>query len=220
MQRPISIVTKDQDALRALISIHAPRWATNRILDTTYNTGKMWKGIPLYPNKGWTEADNILTTMDIDPQYMTDIVWDYTKLDELVLHDVVDNTGGKFDVIVWDPPHMAHAKNSIHVEQYGVDVKLVADMWRFLQGAESLLAPGGIILAKIADQTHGGKYVWHHRDFLNAAELKGYTACDMMIKVRKSPIIDPKWKNVYHVRKAHSYWICLRKGKKCQRSPK
>ena len=37
--------------------------------------------------------------------------------------------------------------------------------------------------------------------------------CDLIIKTRKGPMMDPKWKNAYHARKRHCFWIICRKGK-------
>jgi hypothetical protein len=42
------------------------------------------------------------------------------------------------------------------------------------------------------------------------------TACDLIVKVRKGPIRDPKWKTAHHARRQHCYWLILRKSKKCE----
>lgn len=210
--RPISVVTSDTQALEDLLNIHAPKPVGNKILDVTFNTGKIWGNLDvIYGN--W----NHLTTMDINPKYKTDFVGSYREL---------ANTGwfqpGQFDVIVFDPPHMADAKKSIHEEAYGhvnATQELINSFYAFFAGADVLLPLGGIVLAKIADQTHGQRYVWNHVHLINAAMDYGFTPCDMVIKTRKNVLNDPKWKNIYHVRKAHSYWIVFRKGlKACQRS--
>jgi hypothetical protein len=37
------------------------------------------------------------------------------------------------------------------------------------------------------------------------------------VKIRKGPIIDPKWKTAYHARRRHCYWLIFRKSSKCQK---
>jgi hypothetical protein len=36
------------------------------------------------------------------------------------------------------------------------------------------------------------------------------------VKVRKGPIVDPKWQTAHHARRRHSYWLVFRKSNKCE----
>jgi hypothetical protein len=44
----------------------------------------------------------------------------------------------------------------------------------------------------------------------------GFCACDCIIKVRKGPIVDPKWTTAHHSRRQHCYWLVFRKSDKCE----
>ena len=62
------------------------------------------------------------------------------------------------------------------------------------------------------DYIHHHRYNWAHVDFIEAARKAGFRACDCIIKIRSGPIIDPKWKNAYHTRRQHSYWLVFRRS--------
>jgi hypothetical protein len=36
------------------------------------------------------------------------------------------------------------------------------------------------------------------------------------VKIRKGPIIDPRWKIAHHSRRQHCYWLVFRKSDKCE----
>jgi len=55
-----------------------------------------------------------------------------------------------------------------------------------------------------------------HVEFLQAARTVGFRACDCVIKIRKGPIVDPKWKIAHHTRRQHCYWLVFRKSYKCE----
>ena len=86
----------------------------------------------------------------------------------------------------------------------------------FALEAFRVLRREGILLAKIADYVHGHRYQWAHIEFTQAARKVGFCACDCIIKVRKGPIVDPRWKNAHHARRQHCYWLVFRKSKKCE----
>jgi hypothetical protein len=72
------------------------------------------------------------------------------------------------------------------------------------------------LFSKIADYVHGHRFQWAHVEFINAAIQVGFTACDCIVKIRKGPITDPRWKKAHHARRQHCYWIVLRKSSKCE----
>ncbi len=45
----------------------------------------------------------------------------------------------------------------------------------------------------------------------------GFTVCDLIVKVRKGPMVSTKWKTAHHARKRHCFWIICRNGTSCER---
>lgn len=212
-QRPKTVlVGKDNEAIPILLSIHCE--AENpSILDTTYNTGKMWKGLTYN-----------LTRMDIDPRHPVDVVGNFMQM------PFSDNS---FDVIVFDPPHLptsaAKGKSSrIFEDKYGItdsgfgrEGENVSGMFEpFLVEARRVIKERGILLVKLADLINNHRYQWQQVDFINAVRsVGGLTPCDMLIKCDPCAgnLNSSKWKNIKHLRKAHCYWIVVREGNRCER---
>lgn len=201
---------RDSDAIPILLDIHCSS-KSPRILDCTYNTGKMWKGLSYD-----------VVRMDINPELDVDVVGDFTAIP---LEDA------SFDCIVFDPPHLptnAASKNSskIYEKTYGITDKgegregdNVSDMFKpFLIEAKRVLKKDGIVLAKLADIIHNHRYQWHQVDFIQAVREVGMTACDMMVKCdpNAGKLTSSKWKNVRHLRRSHCYWIVVRNSKSCE----
>jgi len=200
--RPGSVVENDAEALVTLIGIHAV--ANPRIIDVTHNDGSMWVGTAFAP-----------TRVDVDPQYQAmgfcDVTADCRQL---------PFPASSYDCIVFDPPHITDAgDDSIMGMRYGtLPGENISDLFEpFLREAHRLLAPDGVVIAKICDQVHAQHQQWQHIDFIEDAVDNGFTACDMMIRVRRGEI-NGEWHHLYHVRKQHVFWIVLRKGEdNCQR---
>lgn len=201
---------RDVDALDILISIHC-NTENPKILDCTYNTGKMWKGSSYSPTK-----------MDIDSSFDLDVVGDFTNM---------PFDDAQYDIIVFDPPHLptnAASKNSSKIweNQYGITNKgtgregdNVSRMFLpFLKESKRVLKQDGIILAKIADLVHNHRYQWQQVDFINAVREVEMTPCDMLIKCDPcgGNLKSSKWKNVKHLKKSHCYWIVVRNSKRCE----
>lgn len=212
--RPSSVVKTDQEALRRLLAIHAV--AQPRILDVTHNRGRMWAGLEFRPHR-----------LDSNPalhaEGFTDTVADFRAL---------PFAPWSWDVIVFDPPHISEAGRTGLVgerrgDNWALHYGTLSDgfggasiSWcfpLFLNEAARVLAIGGVILAKISDQVHRAAYQWQHIDFILAGREAGFTACDLIVKIAKSRagLIDPRWRNVWHVRKVHTFWIVLRNSKEC-----
>lgn len=209
--RPDSVLLgRDPEALEILIGLHATSAPT--ILDATYNTGKMWKGCGFQPH----------TTLDIDPQYGTDVVADFRSM---------PFEDGSFDVVIFDPPHLpnAYATNDRatgHADVYGVRVQadarsgdnVVPLFVGFLAEANRILRDDGVVLAKISDLVHNHRYQWQMVEFVQAIQVSGLTPCDLLIK--RDPaggnLKSSKWSKVHHLRRVHSYFIVARKGR-CER---
>jgi hypothetical protein len=73
-----------------------------------------------------------------------------------------------------------------------------------------------VLFCKIADYVHGHRFQWAHIELINAAIEVGFTPCDCIVKIRKGPITDPRWKKAHHARRQHCYWIVLRRSSKCE----
>lgn len=201
---------RDVEAIDILIAIHCAV-SNPKILDCTYNTGKMWKGSSYKP-----------TRMDIDPSFDLDVVGDFANM---------PFKGAEYDVIVFDPPHLpvaAASKNSSKIweKSYGITPigrgregdNVVGMFLPFLIEAKRVLKTGGIVLAKIADLVHNHRYQWQQVDFVNAARSIEMTPCDMLIKCDPSAgsLQSSKWNKVKHLRKSHCYWIVVRNSNKCE----
>ena len=79
-----------------------------------------------------------------------------------------------------------------------------------------MLKDEGLLFAKIADYVHDHCYQWAHAELMQAGRDAGFVPCDCIIKIRKGPIIDPKWKVAHHSRRRHCYWLIFRKSEACE----
>lgn len=206
IQYPVSAqIADDWEVLNILIPLHCKQ-ENPVILDTTYNTGKMWKKCSYKPT----------ITMDINPKYNPTITGDFKN---------IPLDANSVDIMVFDPPHLpsdadTDGSSKIYKETYGVDN---TDVLRdgnniskifepFLREARRILKPKGIVLAKLCDFIHSGEYQFSHVDFIILAKSLGLIVDDLFIKIRKTPpLISSKWKNVLHLRKNFSYWIVVKK---------
>jgi hypothetical protein len=191
------MVARDPEVLRVLLALHAN--PQPRILDVTFGLGTMWVGSGYEP---WA--------MDIDPDKAKFRVGDF--------RDLGWSRDAEWDVVVFDPPHITDAgANSALAARYGlrgIKGDSISHLFpHFLGQVGRILRPGGIVLAKIADQVHGGAHQWQMVDFVNAARAAGLTPCDLVVKADPSAGgIAGLWKRVLHTRNSHCYWIVLRVG--------
>ena len=201
---------RDNQVIPILLEIHCDV-ENPKILDCTYNSGKIWKNLNYKPLR-----------MDINKELDLDIIGDFMNM---------PFKNDSFDVIVFDPPFLptnAASKNSslIYKETYGITGDdsyrkgdNVNDLFKpFLLEAKRVLRKNGIILAKIQDLTHNHRSHWQHVDFINKVNELEMTPCDMLIKHDPcgGNLKSSKWKNVKHLRKVHSYWIVVRNSNKCE----
>jgi len=201
----------DSTVLGILIPLHAPS-VDPLILDCTFGLGKIWNGCNYRPD--YKMDLRHLVGISVNGDFMR-----FPFRDE------------SLDVIVFDPPHLpaaAASKNSSGMwrNRYGIisDCKeregdnVIPYFRPFLIEAARVLKPEGIVLAKIADLVHNHRYQWQQVGFVNACMETDLTPCDMMIKqdARAGRLKSSKWKNPKHLRRAHCYWIVVRKGR-CER---
>jgi len=197
---------EDAELLERMLDFY-PRKKPRKILDATVNGGRFWRN-----------STRPVTGMDVDPRHNPDIVADNTNMP---LKDA------SFDVIVYDPPHIPNQGRD-NKKDFNTRFGLVLRSSKenhytfthtfppFLREAYRVLKTEGVLLCKITDYVHHHRYQWAHIDLINAARAVGFMPCDCIVKIRKGPIIDPKWKKAHHSRRQHCYWLVFRKSKKCE----
>jgi hypothetical protein len=196
----------DAELLEKMLDFY-PRKRPELILDATVNKARFWQG-----------STRPIIGMDIDSKHAPDVVADHARM------PFANQT---FDVVVYDPPHVPNQGEDQQKDfntRFGLVLKSgVKSGYNFshlfppfLREAYRVLKREGILLCKIADYVHNHRYQWAHIELINAGVAAGFTACDCIIKIRKGPIMDPKWKKAHHARRHHCYWIVLRKSTKCE----
>ena len=195
----------DAELLEMMLDFY-PAKPPERILDATVNARRFWKG-----------SERSIIGMDIDPSVNPDVVGDNRDM------PFADDS---FDAIVYDPPHTPiwgpsrkdfrkrFGLSAPDSKEHGWSVSFLYPP--FMTEAKRVLIHNGVLLCKIADYVHGHRYQWAHLDLINAATKVGFTACDCIIKVRKGPIILPRWKRAHHSRRQHCYWVIFRNSPKCE----
>jgi hypothetical protein len=208
---PLSSVWEgsDGDLLEAMFQFYASI-DPEPILDATYNTGRFWQ-----------RSTREVWSMDIDPRYKPMIVGD-----NRIMAGVPSR---HFGVVVYDPPHVGPQGRDKSVKRFDVDFGATAACGKeqgwslsylyppFLKQAKRVLQLDGLLLAKITDMVNSHRSRWAHCDFMRMAEEAGFTVCDLIIKVRRGPMMSSKWKETHHARKRHCYWIICRNGASCER---
>jgi hypothetical protein len=196
----------DAELLEKLLDFY-PRKKPRRILDATVNGGRFWRG-----------SKRPVIGLDNEFSHRPQIVADNTQM------PFKDRF---FDVIVYDPPHIPNQgrdKQKDFHERFGLGDKSPKELGYnfthtyppFVTEAHRVLQDEGILFCKIVDYVHHHRYQWAHVEFIDAARKVGFRACDCIIKIRKGPIIDPRWKVAHHTRRQHAYWLVFRKSKKCE----
>jgi SAM-dependent methyltransferase len=209
--RPISSVWEgsDRELLEEMFRFY-PVIPVEPILDATYNSGRFWQG-----------SSRQVISMDIDPRHKPMIVGDNRKMEGV--------PSGHFGVVVFDPPHVGPQGRDKSRKRFDVDFGATvecgkAQNWNlsylyppFLKQAKRVLKPDGLLLAKITDMVNNHRSKWPHCDFMRMAEEAGFTVCDLIVKIRKGPMLSSKWENAHHARKRHSFWIICRNSQECER---
>ncbi|MBI3697864.1 MAG: hypothetical protein HY238_23910 [Acidobacteria bacterium] len=206
--KPLPSVWDEGDAelLERLLNFY-PRKRPKRILDATVNGGRFWRG-----------SNRPVIGMDIARTHRPMVVAD---------NICMPFRKASFDVIVYDPPHIPNQgkdRSKDFNTRFGLVLRSSKENGYtfshtyppFLQEAHAILKPEGILLCKITDYIHDHQYQWAHVEFVQAAKVVGFQPCDCIIKIRKGPIIDPKWKVAHHSRRQHCYWLVFRKSDKCE----
>lgn len=197
---------EDAELLEQLLCFY-PRSEPHLILDATVNGARFWRG-----------SKRPVVGLDIDPRHKPTLCGDNMAMP---FRDCV------FDVVVYDPPHIPNQGRDRQKDfntRFGLGARSAKEHGytfahtypAFIAEARRVLINEGVLLCKITDYVHNHRYQWAHVDLIRAGQDAGLTACDCIIKVRKGPIIDPKWKTAHHSRRQHSYWIIFRKSSRCE----
>ncbi len=197
---------EDSELLDKMLNFY-PRKKPKDILDATVNAGRFWKGLD------WS-----VIGMDIDPSHNPTVVGDNT---DMPFED------SSFDVVVYDPPHIPNQGKDQSKDfntRFGLTLRSPKETGYnfsfmyppFMSEAYRVLRSEGVLFCKIADYVHDHRYQWAHLDVIEAARKVGFCPCDCIVKVRKGPIIDPRWKTAHHARRQHCYWLIFRKSEKCE----
>jgi SAM-dependent methyltransferase len=197
---------EDAELIERLLKFY-PRKKPRNILDATVNGGRFWKG-----------SKRKVIGLDIEARHRPALVADNTSM---------PFRAEFFDVVVYDPPHIPNQgkdKSKDFNTRFGLVLRSSKENHYsfshtfppFVKETYRVLKTEGILLCKITDYIHHHRYQWAHIEFINAAREAGLMPCDCIVKIRKGPIIDPKWKNAHHSRRQHCYWLIFRKSKKCE----
>lgn len=207
---PLSSVWEgsDKDLIEAMFSFYAAI-QPEPILDATHNAGRFWK-----------RSTRRVVSMDIDPQHKPMIV-----ADNRVMKGV---RSSQFGAVVYDPPHVGPQGRDKSCKRFDVDFGATMpcgakENWTlsylyppFLKQAKRVLKPDGLLLAKITDMVNSHRPRWAHCDFMHMADEAGFTVCDLIVKIRNSPMVSTKWNKAHHARKRHCFWIICRNGDQCE----
>lgn len=206
MDRIHSVINgRDPDVLDALFGFYSR--PEGRVVDLTCNKRRMWKGLV-------TEG---VTFCDIDPSMQPDVVCDFNS---------TPFNDGEVSVLVFDPPHLPAAAGTDtslkhFVKNYGLKQTVSGDnissvFTPFLTEARRILMDDGLMFAKLADFVHNHKYQWTLVDFVDAVRATpDLTATDLIIKCDPCAgnLKSGKWERSYHARRAHCWWVVVRKGR-------
>lgn len=196
----------DAELLEKMMQMY-PRKNPRAILDATVNGGRFWRG-----------TKRRIIGIDNNGRHRPSIIADNTAM---------PFKSCSFDVVVYDPPHIPNQgrdKQKDFNERFGLGGKSPKERGYtfthtyppFVKEAHRILKDEGILFCKIVDYIHHHRYQWAHVELIKAATDAGFRACDCIIKIRKGPIIDPKWKKAHHSRRQHAYWLVFRKSDKCE----
>lgn len=199
------IYGRDPDVIASCLNFYAR--PDGYIYDVTCNERRMWKGI---------DTTKVIFS-DIDYNMHPTIQCSFSAL------PYKNETGS---VIIFDPPHLPNAAGTEHsmqpfVKRYGLKVSTDTENIKgifpeFLVEAKRVLKPEGLIFVKLSDYVHNHKYQWILVDFINEVrKIDGLTPTDLIIKRDPSAgnLKSGKWNVSHHARKAHCWWIIVRKGK-------
>lgn len=191
----------DGDFLSRATPFYLRRALRTPILDATWGKGVFWAGQALRP---------CVVGVDNNPEKRAEVLAD---------NRVLPFRNEAFDVVVYDPPHIVHPWSDWDSDdRYSVAEGRGSIAYLFppfLIEAERVLTAGGILIAKLADQVHSGRSWFQMGEYVTMLPFAGFTACDIVVKVRGHARPQPAGRRVLHAARRHSYYVIARKGKGC-----
>jgi hypothetical protein len=171
-------------------------------LDVTYGPGNFWKVT--------THVE--VTAHDLDPSRAPDGPADFTDL---------EYDDATFDVVLFDPPHIADAgEDSIMGQRFGtvkgqdnleeLIMDGVRECWR--------VCDKGLVV-KVTDHTHGG-FFQAESDLVSEALGWKQPLYDVVHHVRERALVDPRHTDQYSAYSNGSMYLILRKGDQQHRARK
>jgi hypothetical protein len=197
---------EDAELVEQLLGFY-PRGEPRLILDATVNGGRFWR-----------RSVRPVVGLDLDSRHRPTICADNAAM---------PFGAGVFDAVIYDPPHIPNQGRDQSKDfntRFGLGARSAKENGysfshtfpAFMAEAWRVLVQEGVLFCKITDYVHNHRYQWAHVDLIQSGREAGFTACDCIIKVRRGPIIDPKWKVAHHSRRQHCYWIVFRKSTRCE----
>lgn len=197
---------EDAELLERMLDFY-PRKRPRRILDATVNTGRFWRG-----------SKREVIGLDVEAAHRPTVVGDNTRL---------PFRSETMDVVVYDPPHVPNQGRDRQKDfnaRFGLGMKSsrkngynFSHLYQaFAREAHRVLELEGVLFCKISDYVHNHRLQWAHLEMVEAASSVGLLPCDCIVKTRKGPIVDPKWKTAHHARRQHCYWLVFRKSSRCE----
>ena len=198
MTRFISVHSTNDSAMSCLASLYFPKGSVVR--DVTFGKGVFWKLID-------TRQFDFLGS-DING----DIRYDFNDL------PFEDNS---VDVVVFDPPYRYSPTKGItragFEDRYKIkstapkNVQGVVKMYKDFIDRSSYLKVGGIMIIKCQDTVQDGNQHWVHMEIADHLARSAFILEDIAIVVTSTKNV--RWKQQYHLDKAHSYFLVAKKVK-------
>jgi hypothetical protein len=182
------MVGQDSEIVPALCEFYGG----DRILDCTYGAGRFWRK---HRPEGLVTSD-LLSGAD----YRADFTF-------------LPFASGFFDIVVFDPPHirrnlrMDDLRQSVYAfynlsETPRTYVPALKELWR-------VIVPGGVIIAKIADE-YMRPPPWNHVRLLEEGVEVGWKPFDLIVKMRQ-PSIRNTSQRQHRARRRHCFFLVMKK---------
>jgi hypothetical protein len=155
--------------------IHLAFRDAHTALDLTVASGGFWRRC--------APPDLVITTNNIDPSSAADLHVDFTATG---LPD------GAFDLVVYDPPHLADlSAESIMGSRFGSATGTIGLDRLVTAGVREAWRIASVgILVKLADSSHGGEFLQLSRWVADQFDIQPY----FVAHTTRPPLEDPKWK--------------------------